>query len=166
LITLGQHPALELLADANRGIARVHLAPSRHARRKTVGERRAARREAFRQYFADATTWTAPASALQGTALMAQTGPIPAGLLVGLRNREGRDIGLALASPGDPADQSLSLISPVSEDPNLFVVPGSVVLDPAFRDRVTRPPQSTDLNPPLTSSKAPVTKEASAARKT
>ena len=94
VIALGHHPALDALADAHPNLPWLRLAPSAQARRKSEGERRRARREAFRRYFADASIWTAPRSKLLQEISTEAAPLLPPGLLVSLRDRTGHDKGL------------------------------------------------------------------------
>jgi polynucleotide 5'-hydroxyl-kinase GRC3/NOL9 len=95
LIAIGTDPDLEALLAVGHAPA-LRLAPSPLARRKTEGERRAARREAFRAYFAGARGHAGP---LADPALA----EAPPGTLLGLADAAGRDIGVGLLREADPA---------------------------------------------------------------
>jgi polynucleotide 5'-hydroxyl-kinase GRC3/NOL9 len=109
----------------------VGLATSTSARRKTQGQRRAARREAFRRYFADAP--------VRRMALRVE-GELPPRLLAGLADRAGRDLGLAIVLGSEPAGGTLAVLTPVAKARQLR--PGRLALTEDFREvRLATPPQ-------------------------
>ncbi|HZH27519.1 MAG TPA: polynucleotide 5'-hydroxyl-kinase [Azospirillaceae bacterium] len=142
LLALGAGPDLDLILADHPHIPALRLAPSAQARRKTPGERRQARQAAFARYFADATTWTFPGMP-PGTPAV----PVP-GLLVGLADHAGRDIGMGIASGLDPVSGTVALRTPVPARMVDRLSWGAIHLDAVFREtRPARPPASA---PPTT----------------
>ena len=135
LIALGEHPALDALADAYPTVPSLRRAPSPRARRKSEGERRQARREAFRRYFADASTWTVPWSKLLPPISTEAALPLPPGLLVSLRDRTGDDQGLGAVLDSDSVGRTVTLLTPAPEGEAVSLHPGELVLDRDFRER-------------------------------
>jgi polynucleotide 5'-hydroxyl-kinase GRC3/NOL9 len=138
LIVLGEDPVLEAIAGDRPALPVLRLPSSPEARRKTDGERRAARREAFRIYFADATILRIERRMVQSLGADAS---LPAGLLVGL-SEKGIDLGLGLLV--DSNDATLEVLSPVTGDGIGRVVPGLLRLDGQFSEMPApgRPPGS------------------------
>ena len=135
LLTLGAGPDLDLILADHPHIPALRLAPSARARRKTPGERRRARQAAFARYFAGATTWTFPGIPPATTAP-----PVP-GLLVGLADPAGHDIGMGIATGLDPVAGTVTLRTPVPAPMVARLSWGSIHLDAAFREtRPARPP--------------------------
>jgi polynucleotide 5'-hydroxyl-kinase GRC3/NOL9 len=99
----------------------VRLAPSPLARRKTEGERRAARRESFRAYFAGARAHAAP---LADPALA----EVPPGTLLGFADAEGHDIGLGLLREADPASSIVRYGAPALPGDPAAIRAGALVL--------------------------------------
>ncbi len=104
LVAIGTDPDLDALL-VGHDVSVVRLSPSPLARRKTEGERRAARREAFRAYFAGARDHAAN---LADPALA----EAPPGTLLGLANAARRDIGLGLLRAADPAGGTVTYSAP------------------------------------------------------
>ena len=140
LLLLGAHPVLDALVKAYPELCSLRLAPSPQARGKGEGERRRARRDAFRAYFAAARTWTAPRPNL-----LPEAGAAPAlqpGLLVGLADGAGRDVGLGVVAALDAAAGSVTFLTPVPRDEAVRLRAGALILDADFRERraATRSP--------------------------
>lgn len=107
----------------------------RRARRKSEGERRRARRQAFRRYFADASTWTVQRSRLLPDDSTKAALPLPPGLLVGLRDRTRHDRGLGIILDSDPFEGLVTLFTPVSREQAVSFCLGELTLDRDFRER-------------------------------
>jgi polynucleotide 5'-hydroxyl-kinase GRC3/NOL9 len=128
LIVLGEDPVLEAIAGDRPALPVLRLPSSPGARRKTDGERRAARREAFRIYFAGATILRLERRMVQS---MEADAALPAGLLVGLSD-ERTDLGLGLVV--DSNDATLEVLSPVAGNGIRRIVPGLLRLDEHFSE--------------------------------
>ncbi len=103
LVALGtEPPLLDVLAD-HPAIPTLRLAPAPSARRKTEGERRALRRAAFREYFANAPVWPLT---LGGLSLKGEASPEPR-RLVALADAAGRDMALGIALASEAAGRVL-----------------------------------------------------------
>jgi hypothetical protein len=95
------------------------------ARRKTGGERRAARRGAFQAYFAECRT--------QSVRLAGETEIIlPQGLLVGLGDAEGRELGMGLVESSEPG--AVLVRVPASGKRACWLRPGALILDDGWSD--------------------------------
>jgi len=134
LIALGQNPALEAICNGQPALPVLRLPSSPEARRKTDGERRAARRKAFRGYFSDAAILRLDRRMIHP--LEAQA-PLPAGLLVGLSDGDGNDLGLGLLKGAD--GETLAVLSPMEGSAVARVIPGVVRLDETFAEISARP---------------------------
>jgi len=130
LIALGDDPALAAIADGRASLPVLRLPSSPMARRKTDGERRAVRREAFRSYLAGAEVLRLERRMVQEADAPA---PLPADLLVGLSDCEGTDIGMGLLK--DAADETVHVLSPVAAGAVARIVPGLLRLDENFAER-------------------------------
>ncbi|WP_162003305.1 Clp1/GlmU family protein [Microvirga tunisiensis] len=93
LIAVGTGQSLEEIAQdvLDPPILRVPSSPE--ARHKTAGERRTARHKALRQYFSHSGLLKLKSGMLTPSDVQA---PLPAGLLLGLSDKAGQDLGFAL----------------------------------------------------------------------
>ncbi len=116
LVALGEGADLEAaLADHHGAIQALRLPRSPVPRRKGAGERRALRREAFRNYFAPAPVW---ALDVRGLRLEGEPGgeALPrAGHLVALADAAGRDLALGIALGGEGLPDLVPLRAPRPE---------------------------------------------------
>lgn len=130
LIGIGGGADLEaVLSDhGNRPVLRLMQSPE--ARRKTDGERRAIRREAFRRYFTQAAALVLSRQKLQP---VRSDAPCPAGLLVGLKDRHGGVEGLGLLT-GQPDAATVEILTPVAAERIGRIVPGALCLDENFAE--------------------------------
>ncbi|WP_166802348.1 Clp1/GlmU family protein [Microvirga pakistanensis] len=129
LLVLGAAPDIEILIGERPGIPVLRLPSSPSARRKTDGERRAARREAFRDYFRHAPTLVVDHHRVGGC----QFPSPPVGLLLGLSDPHGRDVGLGILA-GETACGALRILTPVAESLIHRITPGWHCLDENFSD--------------------------------
>jgi polynucleotide 5'-hydroxyl-kinase GRC3/NOL9 len=136
LIALGDDPALQaIIGDRpERPVLRLPLSPE--ARRKTDGERRAARREAFGAYFAQASILTLDKGMLTA---VEPDAPLSPRLLVGLADKHGNDLGLGLLI-GWRDGSTPEILSPVAQDSIGQIALGSLCLDQNFSEAA---PQGT-----------------------
>ncbi len=130
LIALGDDPAVRSVLDDHPHHPALRLPLSPEARRKTNGERRAARREAFRAYFAQGSVLTLDGEML---ARPEPDAPLSPGLLVGLAGRDGNDLGLGLLT-GCGNGPKLSVLSPVAEAEICRIAQGFLCLDQTFSE--------------------------------
>jgi len=130
LIALGEDPALAAVVDGRPSLPGLRLPSSPMARRKTDGERRAVRREAFRNYFSGAAILRLASGLVEKADTSA---PLPANLLVGLSDPEGNDIGMGLLKGA--ADDAIEVLSPVAAGPIARIVPGLLCLDDNYAER-------------------------------
>ncbi|KFG68027.1 Clp1/GlmU family protein [Microvirga sp. BSC39] len=130
LIALGEDPALAAIADGRAPLPVLRLPASPMARRKTDGERRAVRREAFRNHFAGAAIHRLTPGLVEG---MGANAPLPVDLLVGLADPDGNDIGMGLMK--DAPDHMIAVLSPVAAGSIARIVPGLLRLDDNFTER-------------------------------
>jgi polynucleotide 5'-hydroxyl-kinase GRC3/NOL9 len=131
LIAVGTGRALEEIAQDALAPPILCVPSSPEARRKTDGERRTARREAFRRYFSRAGLLKLKSGMLSPSNREA---PSPAGILLGLSNGAGHDLGLGLLV-NRAAGEPLEVLSPVAEDDVVQVDPGLLILDEDFTER-------------------------------
>jgi polynucleotide 5'-hydroxyl-kinase GRC3/NOL9 len=131
LIALGEEPSLEAIAEARPELPILRLPSSPQARRKTDGERRALRREAFRHYFATGASLNLPRRLLRATEVDA---PLPSGLLLGLSDERGNDLGLGLLIEDSNGGAMLKILSPVARGGIAQVSPGFLRLDGNFSE--------------------------------
>lgn len=129
-VALGTGPELDVLVERNAACPLVRLAPSPLARRKSASRRRRAREEAFRRYFEGASVWRLEAVGPAGAFPTA----LPERLLVGIADRSGRDLALALLMGGGPGEGRLDLLGPDPGGRAARVVPGMLRLDEEFRE--------------------------------
>ncbi len=127
LIVLGEDPGLEAITGDQSALPVLRLPSSLEVRRKTDGERRAARREAFRTYFAGARILRLKRGMVQSM----EADALPAGLLVGLSDGA-VDLGLGLLVAID--DTTLEVLSPVTRRGIRRVIPGLLRLDEHFSE--------------------------------
>ena len=130
LIGLGENPAFEAIADRRPSLSVLRLPSSPQARRKTDGERRAARREAFQHYFAGAAILRLGSRMVE---IMNPQAPLAADLLVGLSDPQGTDIGMGLLKAA--AGETVHVLSPVAAANIARIVPGLLCLDENFAER-------------------------------
>ncbi len=130
LIALGDDPDLAAILHDHPEVPALRLSPSPEARRKTEGEKRAARREAFRRYFAGAAVQGFESRRLR---LEGWQAPLPLGLLLGLSDgREGRQgLGILVGS----SDATVEILTPVARSSVRRITPGSLCLNDAFAER-------------------------------
>jgi polynucleotide 5'-hydroxyl-kinase GRC3/NOL9 len=133
LVAIGEDPGLDLVLADHPALPALRLAPSSRARRKTEGERRSARCAAFRAYFEGAEERAAPRQAFDTED--ASEGPPCVGMLTGLTDASGRDIGLGLIARVDPEAGRLAYRVPAGTGPVARLRGSRVLLDEAFRDR-------------------------------
>jgi polynucleotide 5'-hydroxyl-kinase GRC3/NOL9 len=135
VIALGTGPELDAMVERNAACPLVRLAPSALARRKRASRRRRAREEAFRRYFEGAPVWHLRAGALAG----ADPAALPERLLVGIADRSGRDLALAILLGGRMEEGRLDLLGPDPGGRAAMVVPGMLRLDEDFREPAAAP---------------------------
>jgi polynucleotide 5'-hydroxyl-kinase GRC3/NOL9 len=114
----------------------VRLPQSPFARRKTDGERRAARRDAFRSYFAGANE---AVFRLRDLDVEAVPGPFPyppLRLLVGFADRSGRDLALGIVTAVDPAEGAMTCLTPVDAGSAARLRCGSLLLAADFSEKL------------------------------
>jgi polynucleotide 5'-hydroxyl-kinase GRC3/NOL9 len=124
VVALGRDEALEAVLADHPVLKVARLPVSPRARRKTRGERRRARREAFERHFAGA-----------GILMLPQGGEMPPPrLLVALTDEAGRDLALGIVLGAEPGAGVLSVWT--AADPALVVGlrRGEVALDEAFHE--------------------------------
>ena len=129
LIALGDSPALQAILNDHPGWQALRLPLSPEARRKTDGERRAARREAFRAYFAQASVLTLDRRMLSKE----RDAVLPPRLLVGLADSCGNETGLGLLI-GRLDSPTIEILSPVAPDGIGRITAGSLCLDQNFSE--------------------------------
>jgi polynucleotide 5'-hydroxyl-kinase GRC3/NOL9 len=133
LVALGDDPKLEEIMRDHPGLPALRLTRSPEAKRKTNGERRAARREAFRWYFTEASVLEFEQDALRSIARH-----YPAGLLVGFPDGQGGDAGLGiLAEPSSMG--TVRILTPVAPHLIRAITPGSICTDQNFSDFPVQP---------------------------
>jgi polynucleotide 5'-hydroxyl-kinase GRC3/NOL9 len=120
--------------DLSPDLPVVRLPPSPFARRKTEGERRAARREAFRSYFAGAIEVVLRWRELDVEAAPAPGPCPPVRLLIGFAERSGRDLGLGIVTALDPAGDALTCLTPVDPRSATRLRCGSLLLAEDFSE--------------------------------
>lgn len=135
LLALGDNPELAAILSDHPEVPALRLSPSPEARRKTDGEKRAARREAFRHYFAGAQVHRLERRQLQ---LEGWEAPLPSGLLLGLSDgRDGRQgLGILL---GHCNDATVEILTPVVKSGIRHITPGSLCLNDAFVETSLKP---------------------------
>ncbi len=135
LVALGDGADLEAVLAEHAAIPALRLARSPLARRKGAGERRALRREAFRDYFAAAPVWMLD---LRGLRLEGEPGgdaaPGPR-RLVALTDAAGRDLALGVALGGEALSDAVPLRAPRPEAPVAGLRWGPLHLDENWVER-------------------------------
>jgi polynucleotide 5'-hydroxyl-kinase GRC3/NOL9 len=130
LVALGRDPGLEAILKEFRAVPTVRLSPSPCARKRTAAERRRARAEAFRRYFAGSAVWRLNVRSL-GDRTQAYAAE---GLLVGIADRCGRDIALGIVRRYRWDRNELELFAPDIRRRAARVIPGLLYLDDNFRE--------------------------------
>jgi len=136
VIGIGQDPELNAVLNEASDLPIMRLPSSPLARRKTEGERRAARREAFRAYFAPAVE---VAIAMRDLMIIGAPTPQaypPIRLLVGLAAASGRDLGLGVVVSADTDAATIVCLTPVDPAEVALLRWGSITLDGTLSDRV------------------------------
>ncbi|WP_176559508.1 Clp1/GlmU family protein [Rubellimicrobium roseum] len=128
LLTIGDDPHLDLIAAEHAGVARLRLASSPEAQRKTPGQRRAARREAFRRYLEAGRSCIIP---LASSGLLALSDR----QLVGLVDHKGRDVALGLVEALDRARGEVQVLSPARTEAVGGLILGWLRLDEYWNAR-------------------------------
>jgi polynucleotide 5'-hydroxyl-kinase GRC3/NOL9 len=126
VVTIGEHDALDRILDGMAACSVVRLPKSPHARRKTEGQRRAARRNAFRHHFADAS---------EADILVSPSAfdPIPISrLLVGLSDGSGQDLGLGIVTKLDPSRRVVTCLTSADPSRVQYLRQGSILLNDDF----------------------------------
>lgn len=130
IVAVGRDRSLNQILSTHEHVPSLRVESSPLARRRNRSERRRARQEAFRRYFADAR--------LRSVAFHRRAkGEWPdsiEGLLVGLADREGRDVALGIVRMLDPEQGSLRILMPKVSPRLLTVKPGSLRLDGDCRE--------------------------------
>jgi polynucleotide 5'-hydroxyl-kinase GRC3/NOL9 len=120
VVLAGDVPGIAPGSDLEPDMRVIRLPPSPFARHKTDGERRAARRNAFRSYFAGASERVVRLRDLDVEAVPGPGPYPPLRLLVGFADRSGRDFALGvvtgvvtgIVTEGDPAADALTCLTP------------------------------------------------------
>ncbi len=133
LIALGEDPALASITDGRSLLPVLRLPPSTMARRKTDGERRAMRREAFRSYFSGSGVLRLARGLVDATDAHASPST---NLLVGLSAPDGTDIGMGLLRGA--TDDTIEVLSPVAAGKIARIIPGLLCLDDRFAESSPR----------------------------
>ena len=134
LVAIGDDPALDaLLADLG-GLPILRIGRPPQARRKTDGERRVVRQEAFRRHFAGATAWTATTSDLWVEGMDPDRVLLPPRLLLGLVDASGQDTALGILLETDAAAGTVTIFAPVGRAGVAGIRPGRVGLDLHYRE--------------------------------
>jgi polynucleotide 5'-hydroxyl-kinase GRC3/NOL9 len=129
LVTLGDSPDLGPVLDDHPQTPVLRLSPSPSARRKTDGERRAIRRNAFKAYFEAAM----PVALRPRQVSMPFHDPLPERLLVGLSDEGGEDVGLGILT-GTSGNAGITILTPVADSLIHRVVPGFLCLNEGFSE--------------------------------
>jgi polynucleotide 5'-hydroxyl-kinase GRC3/NOL9 len=134
VIGIGQDSELNSVLNEASNLVITRLPASPLARRKTEGERRTARREAFRAYFTPAVEVAIAISDLEMIGAPAPQADPPIRLLVGLATETGRDLGLGIVISVDTATATLICLTPVDPAEIALLRWGSITLDERFSD--------------------------------
>ena len=131
LVALGEGRDLDAVLSDHPGLPVLRLPPSPEARRKSEGEKRSARREAFRGYFAQGSV-----RRFDRRRLGLEGADLPPRLLLGLLADDGgHDLGILVGS----CDGTLDILTPAAGDRVRRITPGSLCLDDAFHEQRVRP---------------------------
>jgi polynucleotide 5'-hydroxyl-kinase GRC3/NOL9 len=133
LIAIGVGSDLEHIIADHPNVPALRLTRSPAARRKTKAARRSARQEAFRKYFEGAAVRVFSCG-LVPEALHYRLGT---GVLVGLSDRPGTDLGLGILL-GEPRSSMLEVLAHLADGDIRQVTPGSVRLREDFSDLRSR----------------------------
>ena len=137
LIAIGSAADVEPVLSDHSDVTVMRLSRSPHARQKTKGARRGARREAFQRYFAEASVRICERAALDPDR------DYPLGILLGLGDRSG-EAGLGILV-GYPSATTIAVSTPVRGCIDR-IEPGLLCLDQSFREHaapiIMRPRQS------------------------
>jgi polynucleotide 5'-hydroxyl-kinase GRC3/NOL9 len=136
VIGIGQDPELNAVLNEASDLRIMKLPSSPLARRKTEGERRAARREAFRAYFAPAIEVAIAMRDLEMIGAPTPHAYPPIRLLVGLAAASGRDLGLGVVVSVDTDTATIICLTPVDPAKVALLRWGSITLDSTLSDRV------------------------------
>jgi polynucleotide 5'-hydroxyl-kinase GRC3/NOL9 len=134
VIGIGEDSELNAVLNEASNLPVTRLPASPLARRKTEGERRAARREAFRAYFTPAVEVAIAIRDLEMIGAPAPQADPPIRLLVGLATEAGRDLGLGIVISVDTATATLICLTPVDPAEIALLRWGSITLDERFSD--------------------------------
>src|SRR4051812_33348309 len=129
LIALGGGSDLERILGDHASVPVLRLAQSPAARHKTKAVRRVARQRAFRSYFGEAPV-RAFGRELVPEALL---GLVQAGVLVGLADAYGTDLGLGIVAES-VSPTAFHVLTPVAPDGVHQVTPGSVYMGQGFSE--------------------------------
>ena len=130
LIALGDNPELASILNGHPEVPALRLSQSPEAKRKTDGEKRAARREAFRRYFAGASVQSLNSRQFQ---LEGWEAPLPSGLLLGLADAHDGPYGLGILVGCSGA--TVEILTPVATSGVRRITPGSLCLNDAFAEK-------------------------------
>ena len=114
MVSIGESPVFDALLGRRPELPGIRLSASVGARRKPKGERRRARREAFRTYFADAQEAILPLIHISMDRAMGATAELSVRRLVGFSDLSGRDLGLGIVTSIGPDAQTITVLTPVS----------------------------------------------------
>ncbi len=131
LIGIGKDADLDSILLDHASLRTLRLSPSPEARRKTQAERRSARRDAFRAYFAEAGRQVFDRTVLD---LREAGDRYPAGLLVGLEDAAGADIGLGIVL-GRATPVCVDILTPAVKSQVHHLKPGLLLLGEDFSER-------------------------------
>jgi polynucleotide 5'-hydroxyl-kinase GRC3/NOL9 len=134
LIALGDNSDLAAILSDHPKVPTLRLSPSPEARRKTEGEKRASRREAFRRYFAGASVQSFEGCQLQ---IEGREAPLPSGLLLGLSAAHDGPHGLGILVGYSNA--IVKILTPVATSGVRRITPGSLCLNDAFAETSVKP---------------------------
>ena len=133
MIVIGGGSDLDHIIANHPNVSALRLTRSPAARRKTKAARRSARQEAFRKYFEGAAVRVFSCG-LVPEALHYRLGT---GVLVGLSDRPGTDLGLGILL-GEPRSSMLEVLAHLADGDIRQVTPGSVRLRKDFSELRSR----------------------------
>jgi polynucleotide 5'-hydroxyl-kinase GRC3/NOL9 len=148
VVGIGDGPDLETVLSDHSDRAVMRLPSSPRARRKTAGERQAARREAFRAYFAHSFLVSVAYDDL--TRLGGSDGreEVLPGLLAAFSGQAGRDLGLGVVAGIDAEARRFSCITPIQLDRAVSMRWGRCRLDRSFSESFPLDGQTGPPTPP------------------